>query len=300
MKKRLRFHVGLRTLKTAAAVIISMLIVNAYGTTDSKLIFAMLGAMAAVQPTFKESVQSCLTQIVGVMVGALLSIVLLALPLHRLVITGVGIVLVISLYNMLRIQFSPSLPCFIVVMLCTSADIEPLAYGVGRVWDSAIGLSVGMLINMLVFPYDNSRRIRELAQSLDREIIVFLEEMFDGDEVLPKADRMVSKIDDIAQQLRIFSNQKLLLRLRSQSRDIQRFRLCEGKARELLAQMEVLCRMDAPGRLNGENRRRLEDCGACIRDLRPMDSGEEADVVTNYHVGQILALRSELLDVLQR
>lgn len=300
MKKRLRFHVGLRTLKTTAAVIISMLIVNAYGTTDSKLIFAMLGAMAAVQPTFKESVQSCLTQIVGVMVGALLSIVLLALPLHRLVITGVGIVLVISLYNMLRIQFSPSLPCFIVVMLCTTADIEPLAYGIGRVWDSAIGLGVGMLINMLVFPYDNSRRIRELAQSLDREIIVFLEEMFDGDEVLPKADRMVSKIDDIAQQLRIFSNQKLLLRLRSQSRDIQRFRLCEGKARELLAQMEVLCRMDAPGRLNGENRRRLEDCGACIRDLRPMDSEEEADVVTNYHVGQILALRSELLDVLQR
>ena len=37
----------------------------------------MLGAMAAVQPTFKESVESCLTQIVGVLFGALASIVLL-------------------------------------------------------------------------------------------------------------------------------------------------------------------------------------------------------------------------------
>lgn len=300
MKNHLRFHVGLRTLKTTAAVIISMLIVNAYGTTDSKLIFAMLGAMTAVQPTFKESVQSCLTQIVGVLVGALLSIVLLALPLHRLVITGIGIVLVISLYNMLRIQFSPSLPCFIVVMLCTTPDIQPLTYGFGRVWDSTIGLGVGMLINMLVFPYDNSRRIRKTAESLDRELILFMEEMFDGDEVLPKADRMVEKIDDLAGQLKIFANQKLLLRLRSQSRDIEKFRLCEGKARELLAQMEVLCRMDVPGRLNEENRHRLEECGACVRDLCSADVPEERDVVTNYHVGQILTLRSELLDVLKR
>ena len=299
MKKNLRFHVGLRTLKTTAAVIISMLIVNAYGTTDSKLIFAMLGAMAAVQPTFKESVQSCLTQIVGVLVGALLSIVLLALPLHRVVITGIGMVLVISLYNMLRIQFSPSLPCFIVVMLCITPDIQPLTYGIGRVWDTAIGLGVGMLINMLVFPYDNSRRIRQTAESLDRELILFLEEMFDGDEVLPKADRMVAKLDDLAAQLKIFSNQKLLLRLRSQSKDIEKFRRCEGKARELLAQMEVLCRMDAPGRLNEENRNRLEQCGACIRDPRPMDDPQERDIVTNYHVGQILTLRDELLEVLK-
>lgn len=298
MIKKFNIHIGLRTLKTAAAVIIAMLLVDVYGTTTSKLIFAMLGAMAAVQPTFKESVQSCLTQIVGVLVGALLSIVLLALPLHRLVITGIGMVLVISLYNMLRIQFSPSLPCFIVVMLCITPDIQPLTYGIGRVWDTAIGLGVGMLINMLVFPYDNSRRIRQTAESLDRELIVFMEEMFDGDEVLPKADRMVAKIDDLAAQLKIFANQKLLLRLRSQSKDIEKFRLCEGKARQLLAQMEVLCRMDAPGRLNEENRKRLEQCGACIQDLRPMDDPQERDIVTNYHVRQILTLRSQLLEVL--
>ena len=52
-KKRLRIHIGLRTLKTAAAVILAMVVVDAYGTTPSKLIFAMLGAMAAVQPSFK-------------------------------------------------------------------------------------------------------------------------------------------------------------------------------------------------------------------------------------------------------
>ena len=53
-KKRLRIHIGLRTIKTAIAVIISMIIVDFYGATTSKLIFAMLGAMAAVMPTFRN------------------------------------------------------------------------------------------------------------------------------------------------------------------------------------------------------------------------------------------------------
>ena len=300
LNKRLRFHIGLRTLKTAAAVIIAMLVVDLYGATSSKLIFAMLGAMAAVQPTFKESIQSCLTQIVGVLFGALVSILLLVLPLPRLVITGIGIVLVITLYNTLHIQFSPSLPCFIVVMLCTTPDIQPMTYAIGRIWDSAIGLAVGMLINTLVFPYDNSRRIRHTAESLDRELIEFLEEMFDGDNVLPDAEKMASKIDDMNAQLKIFANQKLLMRLRRQSRELEAFRICEGKARALVAQMEVLCRMERPGVLSRENRRLLEECGANIQDQRSQEAVTECDVVTNYHISQILTLRRELLEALKR
>jgi uncharacterized membrane protein YgaE (UPF0421/DUF939 family) len=82
----------MRTLKTAAAVIISMLIVNIYGTTDSRLIFSVLGAMAAVQTTFKDSLESSLTQIVGVLFGAALSVVLLLLPLPNLILAGMGII----------------------------------------------------------------------------------------------------------------------------------------------------------------------------------------------------------------
>ena len=75
-KKRSRVHIGLRTIKTVVAVIISMIIVDFYGATTSKLIFAMLGAMAAVQPTFKESADSCITQIVGVLFGAVAGVLL--------------------------------------------------------------------------------------------------------------------------------------------------------------------------------------------------------------------------------
>lgn len=294
-----RIRIGLRTVKTAAAVIISMAVVDLYGATTSKLIFAMLGAMAAVQPTFKESLESCITQILGVLLGALAGVLLLALHLPPLVATGIGIVFVITLYNAFRIGYSPSLACIIVVTLCITPDVQPFGYALGRIWDTAIGLGVGMAINSLVFPYDNSSQIRALVESLDSDVIEFLEDMFDGDDVLPDAEKMIAKINTMAVQLRIFSNQRLLLRLSRQKEQLEQFRVCEGKARELLARMEVLSRMGRPGRLNEENRRRLKASGANIRDTRPLKNPQERDMVTNYHVRQILSLRVDLLDTLK-
>lgn len=300
MKKRTRFHIGLRTVKTALAVIISMIIVDYFGTTDSKLFFAVLGAMAAVQPTFTESLESCFTQIIGVLFGAVMGVLLLALPVSHLTATGIGIILVITLYNALRLRFSPSLACLIVVTICITPDIKPISYALSRIWDTAIGLGVGMLINTLVFPYDNSSQIRTLAHSIDKEVIRFLEDMFDGDDQLPNSGDMNSTITEMARQLKIFANQRLMLHLKRQKSDIKTYRVCEGKARELLARMEVLSRMERPGRLNEDNRKRLEKCGAVIRDDRPLVAAQERDVVMNYHVRQILKIRRELLDTLNQ
>ena len=300
LKKWVRLRVGLRTVKTTAAVVISMMLVDRLGTSGSRLIFAMLGAMAAVQPTFKESVASCLTQIVGVLFGAAAGLLLRLLPGPDLLAVGIGIVLVITLYHSLRIPYSPSLPCFVVVMVCVTPDVHPIIYAAERIWETAIGLGVGMAINTLVFPYDNSRRIRATAEGLDKVLIAFLEEVFDGDDILPDAKAMRRTIDDLQRELELFSNQKLILRLRRQQEELETFRLCENKARELVARMEVLSQMGRPGRLDGENRRRLMACGANIRDQRPLDSVLERDVVTNYHVRQILKLRRELLDALKQ
>ena len=83
-----RVRIGLRTIKTVVAVIVAMVIVNFYGASPSKLLFAMLGAMAAVQPTFSASVEACVSQIVGVMFGALMGILLRLLPVLIPIVIG--------------------------------------------------------------------------------------------------------------------------------------------------------------------------------------------------------------------
>lgn len=297
MKQR-RVHIGLRTMKTAIAILAALIIVDYLGATGDKLIFAMLGAMSVVQPTYKASVEACLTQIIGVSMGALFSVLLTALPISSLTAIGIGVIGIITIYNMFHIKLSPSLPCFILVMICISENMRPIPYALGRIWDTAIGLGVGMLINMLIFPYDNSRQIRSTMESLDKDLIHFLEELFDGDDILPDPERMGEKVAAMEKQLDTFADQRFLLHFRRRKRELEQFRTCDRRAKDLVSQLEVLSQIGRPGRLSGENRRRLEACGAVIRDERPLDSVMELDVVTNYHVGKILTLRRELLEAL--
>lgn len=296
--KRRKIHVGLRTVKTAVAIIIAMVLVEPYGATSSRLILAMLGAMAAVQPTFKESLESCVTQTAGVIFGAAAGVILVALPTGPLTSVLIGIIFVITVYNLLPDAFSPSLPCFILVMVCTDAEMAPIPYALGRIWDTAIGLTIGMAVNMLIFPYDNGRQIRETVDGLDQDLLRFLEDMFDGDGRLPGADAMNRRIAALESQLSIFANQRVLLHMGRRKRELERYKACEYKARKLVSHLEVLSQLDRPGRLSEDNRRRLAACGARVEDARALDSVMEKDVVTNFHVAQILTLRHELLETL--
>ncbi len=300
MYKNFKLKIGLRIIKTAAAVVLSMAIVNSYGATTSKLIFAMLGAMAAMEPTFKESLKSCLTQIVGLVFGALIAVFLIESAIQPLAATGIGIILVITLYNAFHIHFSPSLPCLIVVTLCTTPDIQPISYAAGRFWDSAIGLGIGMLINTLIFPYDNSRKLRSIAESLDKELLLFLEDMFDGDNNFPNTEKMMQTTTEMAKQLTIYSNQRTIYHPRRHKRDFHAFQKFDEKARQIVIHMAVLSRLEQPGILNEENRKCLTENGAIIKDPRITMCQSELDIVTNYHVEQLLLLRKELLDVLTK
>jgi hypothetical protein len=134
-----------------------------------------------------------------------------------------------------------------------------------------------MVINSLIFPYDNRTQIRFTMESLDRELLAFLEEMFDGDDVRPNPEGAARKIEDMDKQLKIFAGQKLYMRPSKQKRELNTYREYEDKARKLVAHMEVLRDMEHLGRLNEESRRRLKKCGANIRDRR-------APVVTTRHV----------------
>lgn len=293
-------HIGRRTLKTAAAVIIAMMLVSIYGATTSKMIFAMLGAMGVMEPTFKKSVEACLTQFVGMFFGAVMGVLFLKLSWPWQISVGVGIVLVITLYNVFRINFSPTLPCLIIVTLCITPDIQPFAYAGGRLWDTAIGLLVGLIINVLVLPYDNSMKIRKNIEYLEREVIAFLEEMFDGDKEFPDTKKAIRTIDTMAEQLDIFSEQWIPLKKKQNEKRLEILQDCEGKSRQLLARMEVLSRMKIPGKLNEENKERLKACGAKVNKKLVADPMQEIDIIANYHVTQILNLRQELIAELEQ
>ena len=299
-KRRTRFHIGMRTIKTVIAVIIAMILCQSSISPYSNLALAMLGAVAAVQPSFRESIDSSLAQIIGTVTGGIVGNILLLTPLPTVVITAIAVVVVITVYNLFHINYAPSLPILVVVILCTTPDVNHVTYALGRLWDTCIGLAVGLAINTLVFPYDNRTQIRFAAESLDKMLLRFLEEMFDGDDILPDADNMAEQVDAMERMLKIFSQQRPLRHRRVQRREVALFRVCEGRAKALVARTQLLARMGTPGHLSQETYDQLIEAGASIRDLPHTGEFEERDIVINYHVKQILTLRRELLEALQR
>jgi len=295
VKKRTSFHspVGLRTLKTAAAVSASIVLVEMYGTSVDELLFGVMGAFAAMEPTFKASVRSSIVQITSVIIGVLLSLAMRALEIPGVVAAGVGIILIMAMYQLMHRKSSPVLPCLIMVTICTKPELSAVGYGVQRIWNTALGLSVGMLINMLVFPYDNSKKIQQAMASLDEDLIHFLKDMFDGDAHLPETKEMEKKIESLEGQLAMFADQRLLRRGR-QKRMLARLQHCEDTARSLLLEVEILRSIERPGRLNQQNRAALRSLGAEVSEESPSNRFAVEDLVVNYHVTRALEFREQL------
>lgn len=296
-----KIHIGRRTLKSAIAVIVALVVVSMFGTTSesSRMVFALLGAMAAMENTFKQSLEACRAQFIGMILGAIVAAALSFVPIHSVLTVGLGVVVIIVIYNVLGVRYAPSLPCLVVLTSCMNEEVFPFEYALGRLWDTAIGLAIGMLINVLVLPYDNSLKIHETIEYLEKEVIEFLEDMFDGDKEYPDTEKMRETINSMAGQLGLYSKQWIPFHVKKDKQKLEVFLKCESKSRELLAQMEVLHQMENPGRLDSELRQRLEMSGAKIRDRRKIIRYEEEDIITNYHVGKILDLREELIGLIE-
>ena len=74
-------------------------------------------------------------------------------------------------YQYFRFKLVPVLPCLVLVNVCLNPAVEGASYAVGRLWDTAIGLAVGLAVNLLIFPYDNSKKIRQTMEGLDLSLI---------------------------------------------------------------------------------------------------------------------------------
>ena len=292
-----RFPVGLRTVKTALAVTLALVVVQQYGASPAKVVFATIGAISAVAPTFTASLLACLTQICGVVVGALFALLMMALQVPDMVAVGIGVIFILAVYNHFHLKLVPVLPCLVLVNVCLNPEVQALSYSTGRIWDTAIGLVIGMAVNTLIFPYDTSKTIRRTMEGLDRDLILFLEDMFDGDEHLPETRGLEKKIDALEEQLALFAEQRLLRR-RRQKRELYQLERCEDIAQELLIELTTLRNMERRGQLNQENRQTLQALGAQVSPRELQRPGTVEDTVVNYHVARALSLRQRLRDKL--
>lgn len=299
MKKlRKYFLFGPRVLKTALSVTIAVLLSRLITDNADAVFFAAFGAMLGIERSISAALRQGLTQVVSVVCGTVLGYgaALLFPNSTPAVLVGTGILVVIVLCNRLKINYAITLSSLVFLSATLTPSDDLLGDSILRVVFTAGGILIALLINIVIRPYSNKRRIVQLLRELQGKLlkqaeqIVVLERFPDlsGDLVLVRS---------LDQELILYHEQRFLRK----KNDEALLNGCNQLVQRMMQELEAICGMDCLGDIALENRAILEQLGLKIpaERLLPRKCTRRDTIVMNYHLEKFLAgyrYLNELLD----
>lgn len=292
-QRRTHVRVGLRTLKTAISVGISLYIVSLFGSIS---IFPALAAIAVMRPTFEDAVNECRSQGVGILIGGVLGCVAVKLwPNCPIWLMGLGVIVILTFCAAYRLEYAGALSCCIFLAACIGASDTVIWDTVRRLLHTATGLAVGLGVNTLILPYDNRARILELLRQACNEVPAELCECILNHHY-PDLSECETLIERLHYELRIYSHQ-LLDGRNDRTAEIAFLSGCVQLAERMVQELYAISCMDSLGAPSGENCARLAALGMPV-SCNIRGAHEEDVVVTNYHLGKLLDSRDYLIMML--
>jgi len=159
--------VGMRTIKTAVAVVICFLIflpfLNTGGTQVGGIIvevgpfYACIAAVICMQSSVEQSLQSGGARMIGSLIGGAVGLLVLTADLISgnqflfAVLLGLGIVLTIWLCNLVRQPAACAIACIVCccIMLSHGGE-ERYFFALARIVETLIGILVALAVNHLL------------------------------------------------------------------------------------------------------------------------------------------------------
>lgn len=294
-----KFHkpFGLRTVKTAIAVTLAVLLTRCFSTASS--FYAALGAMTAMDRTISDSLKNCVTQLMGVILGGVIGyLIVLAFGLPQAWIVGLATVLMIVLCNRLKMPYAISLSCIVMFSICLEPGDSILYETFCRLRDTSIGLLLGVVVNITVRPYNNTRRIISLLQRVI-DLVPQLVQSSVLHEKYPDLRPMEAQLEELAKEIRVFRRQRFLRRKKLQY-DAVYFEGCQQLALRIHQELSAICCMDTFGNVGVENRKRLSELGIQQDEPEKRKCTKHDTIVMNYHLEKLLDARKYLQQLLPK
>lgn len=293
---KLHLHIGLRTFKTALAVTLALLLARAIGANSP--MFAGLGAIVAMTRTLRDSLREARTQFAGIVVGGIISCILLLLfPVPSPWITGLAILAAIALCNFFGLYYAVSMTAIIVLSVCVSSEGNVLADMGYRLLDTTTGLIVGLLVNMLIKPYNNRHRVVAVLYRMAAAVPRYLDACMLKD-LYPDLADFEKSLREMELEFEIYRRQHFRYR-ETHDRDAAYLSGVCQLATRMYQELSALCCMDTFGVPNARNMARLRELGLCVPEHWDRKCTEEDSIVSNYHLEKILDAREYLLILLE-
>lgn len=158
--KAFRFHVGMRNVKTALAATLCALL---YAFFDRNPTFACIGAIFGMGSDFKNSKLNGGNRLFGTIVGGLIGMVLFYIyiqfypkptsnfrfMLFELLFIGIIILVLVCQTLVIPGAIQPAGVVLCIILFNTPVEAY-ITYPLNRIFDTAIGVLVGIAVNMLI------------------------------------------------------------------------------------------------------------------------------------------------------
>lgn len=288
MTKWKHFPLGLRTLKTALAITLSVALVRLFVTDTLSVFYAAFGSLIAMERTVSGSLKQALSQLIGVVAGTVLgSAALLLFPEGTPALAaGAGALLLLLLCNVLKLNFVSSFSCIIFLSACLTPSDNVLRDSLFRLRDTAVGIAVALAVNALIVPYNNRARIRTLLTQVRLEIPRHVESIV-LHERFPSLAPTVELLRRVDNELKLYHNQRFF---HHRHDDEAALRGCRQLAGRMLEELEAICGMDTLGDLSPQNTAAMRALGMDVPEggIHGRKCAPEDTVVMNYHLEKLL------------
>ena len=158
--KHFRFHVGMRNIKTAIAATLCAFI---YAFFERNPTFACIGAIFGMGSDFKDSKRSGGNRLFGTIIGGLIGMVLFYIyiqyypeptsnfrfMLFELLFVGIIILVLVCQLLVIPGAIQPAGVVLCIILFNTPVDAY-ISYPLNRIFDTAIGVIIGISVNMLL------------------------------------------------------------------------------------------------------------------------------------------------------
>ncbi|MBQ6431961.1 MAG: FUSC family protein [Oscillospiraceae bacterium] len=289
MKKHQReLPIGPRMFKTALAVTLSVFIVRLFADDSLTVFYAAFGALIAMETTLSKSLMQGLTQLIGVFAGTVCGYVsvLLFPTLTPAWVAGLGVLFLLFLCRSLRLSFTASLSCIIFLSACLTPTDNILRDSLYRLRDTSIGLGVALVINGLIRPYNNKKRILGLLAQLRSQMPPALRQII-VEECIPDLSGNLPLLRRLDREMELYHSQRFFHR---KNDDEALLAGCKQLAERMVEELEAICGMDTPGNLAKGNAALMRELGLELPEegISGRKCTRHDTIVLNYHLEKLL------------
>ena len=283
-----KYRIGMRTLKTALAVVIGLYI--SYLLDLDSAIFVSIAAVSTMKPSMSESLQDfkkrLFTCVFGVIVGYFFSKITVREYLEPLV-AGLGILLTIYILVVVKMKDMTQLSCVVFVASFYS-NSDKFYYATNRIIGTVIGIIIGVLVNYFISSPNVWEDFILAARSCYRSSNLILKQILSGEKIdLSEFNRELASATKLYKLLEKEADTPFQYRYKKISREKRIMSLIES----ISVRLEVVENMDADHFSFEVSQEALKRYGLEEEYSSDLDVEER---VYNYHIEYILKYMDQL------